>query len=122
MAEGDCPAVDVDAVVVGAEQVRRMARDRRERLVDLDALYVADRLARALEGHRARARGRAGEVRVVVGDVTLRDDRREWLDAPPLRPLLARDDDARRAVVHAGRIAGSRRSLGIEDRLQRSEL
>ena len=55
--------------------------------------------------------GRAREVGDLVGDVALREDRRERLDPAAARPLLARDDDARGAVVHTRRVAGGRRAL-----------
>src|SRR3954454_18071107 len=48
MAERDGAAVHVHVLLVGAEQPRRVERDRRERLVDLDALHVVDRLPRLL--------------------------------------------------------------------------
>ena len=47
---------------------------------------------------------------------------RERLDPACARPLLRADDDARRPVGHPGRVAGRRRALGVEDRLQRGEL
>ena len=100
----------------------RVERDRRERLVHLDALDVADRLARLRERLRAGVRGRAREPRELVGDVALRDDRRERLEPPALRELLRAHDDARRAVVHARRVAGGDRPFGIHDRLERGEL
>ena len=62
MAERDGAAVHVHALLVGAEQRRRMLRDRRERLVDLDPRDVVDRLAGALERDRGRLRRRAREV------------------------------------------------------------
>ena len=109
MPERDGAAVHIHLLLVGAEQLRRVARDRREGLVDLDALDVVDRLARLPERDRRRAGGRARQVGELVGDVALRDDRRERLDPAPPHPRLARDDDARGAVVDAGRVAGRRR-------------
>ena len=42
VAEGDRAAVDVDDVVADAEVLHRLDADRRERLVDLDQVEVAD--------------------------------------------------------------------------------
>ena len=42
VAMGDRAAFDVDDVLRQAELLRHGERDRRERLVDLDALYVAE--------------------------------------------------------------------------------
>ena len=47
---------------------------------------------------------------------------RERLDPTLPRPLLRAHDDARGAVVQPGRVAGGRRPLRVEDRLQRREL
>ena len=67
MAERDRAAVDVDDLLVGAEQPRRVERHRRERLVDLDPLDVVDRLPglleRAAAGSPACARGRRSRRR-----------------------------------------------------------
>ena len=52
MAERDGAAVHVHALLVGAEQLGRVRRDRRERLVDLDPRDVVDRLAGAGERDR----------------------------------------------------------------------
>src|SRR2546430_2216978 len=122
MAEGDGAAVHVHDLLVGAEHLRRIGRDRGKRLVDLDAMHVADRLARALERHRAGLRGRAREKREIVRDIPLRDYGREWLQPAAPRELLRADDDARRTVVHPGRVAGWRRPLWVEHGLQRREL
>ena len=84
-------------------------------------LHVADRLAGLLQRLRAGVRRRAREPRELVRDVALRDDRRERLEAAPLRELLGADDHARRAVVHARRVARRDRALRIHHRLQRRE-
>ncbi len=96
----------------------RVERNRREGLVHLDPLDVADRLARLLERLRARIRRRAREPRELVGHVALRHDRRQRLEPAPLRELLGADDDAGGAVVDARRVAGRDRPLGIHRRLQ----
>src|SRR5437867_8145847 len=49
MPERDGAAVDVRGLRVGAEHREGVERDGAERLVDLDAFHVADRLARLLE-------------------------------------------------------------------------
>ena len=85
-------------------------------------LHVADLLARLVERDLAGARRRPGEVGELVGDVALRDDRREHLEPALLRELLARDDERAGAVVDARRVPGGRRPLGVEDRLQRRQL
>jgi hypothetical protein len=85
MAERHGAAVHVHAVGVGAEQFRGVDDDGRERLVQLDALDVVDRLARLLERLRPCLRRRAGEVRELVGDVRLRDDRRSTSSRGTLR-------------------------------------
>src|SRR5918999_3913657 len=60
--ERDCAAVHVHALLVGAEHLRRVEHDRRERLVQLDALDVVDLLAGLLERERAGLGGGAGEA------------------------------------------------------------
>ena len=83
------------------EHARRVERDRAERLVHLDALDVADRLARLLERDLPRAGRRPREIGELVRDVALRDDRRERPRARALRELLAGDDERAGAVVDA---------------------
>src|SRR5829696_2047320 len=122
MAERDRAAVHVHLLLVRAQKPRRVPRDRRERLVDLDALDVVDRLPAPLERDRARLRRRPREEGEVVGDVPLREHGRERLDSAPPRPLLARHDHAGGAVVHTRRVAGGRRALGVEYGLQGCEL
>ena len=122
MPERDRAAVDVGGLRVGAEHRERVERDRAERLVHLDALHVADRLARLLERLRARVRRRAREPRELVRDVALRDDRGQRLEPAPLRELLRAHDDAGGAVVDAGRVAGRDRPFGIHRGLQGGEL
>src|SRR4051812_6678326 len=56
VAEGDGPTVDVDDVVGDAEIVHRRQPDGGERLVDLEQVDVADRLAGRLEGEVDRPR------------------------------------------------------------------
>src|SRR4051794_724022 len=93
--ERDCAAVHVHDLLVRAEEPRRVERYGRKRLVDLHALDIPDRLARLLERAVARTGRRAREIREVVGDVCLREDRREDLEATPLRERLRGDDHAR---------------------------
>ena len=81
VAERDRAAVHVHGLRVGVEQLHRVQRDRAERLVHLDALDVADRLAGLPERHVARPGRRARQVGELVGDVALRDDRRQHLEA-----------------------------------------
>src|SRR5262245_5493961 len=59
--ERDRPAVHVHVRLVGAEQLRRVPGDRGERLVDLDALHVVDRLPCALERDRRSEERRVGK-------------------------------------------------------------
>src|SRR5207248_7855875 len=94
----------------------------REGLVHLDPFHVADRLAGLLQRLRARVRGRAREPRELVGDVTLRNDRGEWLQPASRRELLRADDDTRRAIVYSRRVAGCDRAFGIHHGLQPREL
>src|SRR5262249_5678510 len=117
MAERDRAAGHVRLVGVGAEHLYPVEPDRRERLADLDPLYVVDRLAGPRERLLAGLRGRTSKVGEVVGHVALREDRRERLQASALGELLRADDDAAGPVVDARRVAGGCRSLGIEDRL-----
>src|SRR6478735_12316279 len=122
MAESDRAAVDVRGLRVRAEHRDRVERDRGERLVHLDPLHVADRLARLLERLLPRIRRRACKPRELVRNVALRHDRRQRLEPAPLRELLRAHDDARRAVVDAGRVPCSDGPLGIHHRLQSREL
>src|SRR4029453_2993452 len=122
MPKRDRAAVHVHALLVGAEQLRRVEHDRRERLVQLDALDVVDRLPRLPPASPPRLRGGPREIGEVVRDVALRDDRREHLEPAPLRELLTRDDGRARPVVHTRRVAGGRRALRVENRLERWEL
>src|SRR5436190_20596110 len=122
MTERDGAAVHVHDLLVRAEQPRRVERDGRERLVDLDALDVADRFARLLERQVPCARRRAREVGEVVRHIRLREDRREDLEAATLREVLRRDDHARRAVVDPRRVPRRRRPFRVEDRLELREL
>ena len=120
MAERDRAAVHVDALLVGAEHPRRVERDRRERLVDLDALHVVDRLAGLLERDarrpaRACARGRRTRRRRTPCETIVASGSSPRRFANSSR----RDDHARGAVVHARRVPGRRRPLRIEDGLER---
>ena len=81
---------------VGVEQLDGVERDRAERLVDLDALDVPYRLPGALERLIPGAAGRPREIRELVGDVAVGDDRREHLEPALLREPLARDDERSR--------------------------
>ena len=94
MTERDGSAVHVHLVGIDAEHRRRVEGDRRERLVELDPLDVVDPLAGFLQRDLSRLGRRACEVREVVGDVRLGDDRRERLEAALLRELLAGDDES----------------------------
>ena len=102
MAERDRAAVDVDALLVGAEEPRRVGGDRREGLVDLDPRHVVDRLARrAASATAGRLRRRAGEVGELVGDVPWATIVASGSIPRRARPLLARDEHAGGAVVDA---------------------
>src|SRR5262249_6345716 len=92
--------------------------DRRERLVDLDPLDVVDRLAGPRERLLARLRGRAREVREVVGHIALGQDGRKRFEAAALGELLRTDDNAAGAVVDARHLAPGRGPLWIEHGLQ----
>src|SRR5579864_4960824 len=112
VAECNGAAVHVRDIRVSAEHLHRVDGDGRERLVHLDTLDLADRLARLRERLQSRVRRRAREPRELVGDVALRDDRGERLETAALRELLRADDEARGAVVDAGRVTGGDRPLG----------
>ena len=66
MAEGDRAAVHVHAVLGDAEHPRRVERDRRERLVDLQPVDVGDRQAGLLERDLRRQRRHARQRVVAV--------------------------------------------------------
>src|SRR4029450_8298469 len=71
MAEGDRPTVHVHLVVVDLERPDRVDRDRCESLVDLPEVDVARLLADLLERLHGGPGGRLGEVRKVVGDLSI---------------------------------------------------
>ena len=108
--------------VVDPELARDRDRLRRERLVQLDEIDVADREPGAVEqlAHRGH-RPDPHHARVDAGD-RRGDERAERLDAERARLLLRGDDDGSRTVVQARRVAGRDRAAGAERRLQRREL
>src|SRR4051812_39984546 len=119
MAEGDGAAVRVDALVLEVDVHELQAAEHlaRERLVDLDDLHVAELQVRALQRQRNRVSGPyAHDARLDAG-ARGRQDFRDRLLAVFLAPLFAADQQRRRAVVHAGSIAG-RHHAAFEQGLQ----
>src|SRR5919108_2914469 len=122
MTERDGAPVHVHLLRVGAEHLRRVEDDRRERLIELDALDVLDLPTGLPEGQLPRLCRRAREIGEVVRDVCLRDDRGEDVEAALARVLLARNDEGAGAVVDAGRVTRGRRAVRVEDRLEPRQL
>src|SRR6266542_463765 len=93
MAERHRAAVHVHLLRIDVQHPRRVEHDGGEGLVQLDALDVVDRLAGLLERLLARLRRRPGEVGELVGDVRLRNDRRQRLEPALACECLAGRDD-----------------------------
>jgi hypothetical protein len=99
VAERDRAAVDVDAVLVDAEQPHRVQRDRGERLVDLPQIDVAG-LQPGLVQRLARGRRRGGgQVGEVVGGLGVGDDLGQHRLVIPVGPLIRRQHQRAGAVV-----------------------
>src|SRR6266540_2308806 len=122
VAERHRTTVHVHLLRVDGEHLDRVEHHRRESLVELHALDVANLLAGFCKCRRSRLRGRPRQIREVIGDISLRDDRREHLQPALPCELFAGHDERARSVVHSRRIAGSRRPVRIEHRLQPGEL
>ena len=117
-------AVRVRDVLGEAEHAARRDRHRRERLVDLGEVDVADRQAGALE--RLRDRGDRAEAGVAGLHARRgpRDDLGERGETVRLGVVAADDHHRRRRVVEARRVAGRDREvldLGVQ-RLERRHL
>src|SRR5437763_2918089 len=109
--ERDGPAIDVDPVGIDAEHPDRVQGDRRERLVDLPQLDVLGLEPSLLERLPGGLAGRPSQVREVVGDLRLGDDRRERGSVVALGPLVAREDERAASVVDARGISGGVRAV-----------
>jgi hypothetical protein len=102
----DARSVDVGDVALETEIVLDGEVLRGERLVDLDALVVGDRAARASEqivhGRHRRDAHHFGRARAYADAA----DVRERLETERARHVLGHDQRCARAVVDAGRVAG----------------
>ena len=101
MAERNGAAVDVDLLLVDAEHVDRVERDRSEGLVDLPKVDVArlkPGLLERLERSTGRCRRKVGEV---IGRLRVSDDLGQRLMAVGLSPLVRGDDNRASAIVYA---------------------
>jgi hypothetical protein len=116
--ERDRPPVDVHLRLVDTEHAHRVERHRGERLVDLEELDVIDAQAGLLERGGRGVRGRARQVREVVGHRRLGDDPSERPAPVRLRPLVGGEDQRAGAVVHARGVAGGVGPLLVERPLE----
>jgi len=118
VANGDRPAVDVDDVGVPAHVLVDRAGLRREGLVGLDEIEVADRPAGLLQRPaRGRDRPRAHDRRIDAGGRP-RGDAGNRRDAAPGGFRLGHQQRAGCAVVDAGSVAGGDGALLVEGGLQ----
>jgi hypothetical protein len=85
--ERDRVAVDVDDLLTAAEHPRRVDRDRRECLVDLQQNDVGDVEPRLVERVPQRDRRNGVKVRKGFGAHAARDDLGERLESQSRRPL-----------------------------------
>src|ERR1700729_2305923 len=121
VAERDRAAVDVDLVLVEAEHPHRVERHRRERLIDLPQIDVVDLEAGLLERLLGGVRRGPGQIREVVGNLRMSDDRGQNSLAVGLGPIVARDDQRAGAIVDARRVPGRVGPVLHEDRRKLGE-
>ena len=116
--DGDRAAVDVEPVEVDAEVLVRRHDLRRERLVDLDQVDVADGHAGVGQGPRGRLdRAETHDLGGERADPGRHDPGQRG--EPELGgPGVGHDDDRGGAVVERAAVAGGDHAVGTEDRLQ----
>src|SRR5690349_1124127 len=106
VAPRDRPTVDIDALGVEADLVDARDRLGRERLVELREVDPLRREAGAREGLLARGDRPQAHVAWLDARRGRRHVARLRREAELLDRLLARDEDRRRTVVEARRVAG----------------
>src|SRR5712691_7949734 len=122
MAERDRTAVHVQLLLVEPELASDHEALRRERLVELHEIEVADTDTRAVEELAHRRDRRDSHHAWIHADDSAADERAERLHAERARLLLACNHERGGAVVDPARVSHRHRPACAECRLQRREL